>query len=52
MQLAINALSSVLSVEFKPTEIEIATVDTKTREFRILSENEIDEHLTRVTEKD
>uniref|UniRef100_A0A336MVR2 Proteasome subunit alpha type n=1 Tax=Culicoides sonorensis TaxID=179676 RepID=A0A336MVR2_CULSO len=52
IQLAINCLSQVLGVEFKPNEIEIGVITKTNPEFKILKENEIEEHLTAIAEKD
>jgi 20S proteasome subunit alpha 1 len=52
IELAINTLATVLSTDFKSTEIELGIVTRGKREFRVLSEQEIDAHLQRITEKD
>jgi len=52
VQTAINCLSTILSADFKPTEIEVAIVSKDSPEFKILNETEIDAHLTAIAEKD
>nr|CAD7458717.1 unnamed protein product [Timema tahoe] len=52
IQLAITCLSTVLSVDFKPSEIEVGVVTKDTRKFSILNEQELDKHLTIIAEKD
>lgn len=52
VEVAITALSSVLAADFKPSEIEIGVVTTDNPHFRILSEDEVDERLLAIAERD
>ncbi|KAK2355181.1 Polyamine N-acetyltransferase 1 [Trifolium repens] len=52
VQTAISALQSVLQEDFKATEIEVGVVQMDNPEFRILSTEEVDEHLTSISERD
>lgn len=52
IEVAINCLSHVLSMDFSSSALEIAVVDKDSPTFRVLSETEIDLHLTRIAEKD
>ncbi|KAJ3080634.1 Proteasome subunit alpha type-6, partial [Quaeritorhiza haematococci] len=52
VELAITTLSNVLSIDFKPTDIEIGIVSESDPTFRTLTESEIEAHLTRITERD
>jgi len=52
IQVAINCLSTILSADFKPTEIEVAVVSKDNPKFKVLTEAEIDAHLTSIAEKD
>ncbi|XP_010939895.1 proteasome subunit alpha type-6 [Elaeis guineensis] len=52
VQTAISALQSVIQEDFKATEIEVGVVRTKDPVFRVLSTEEIDEHLTAISERD
>jgi len=52
IQTGINCLSTILSADFKPSEIEVAVVSKDSRGFHVLAEAEIDQHLTAIAEKD
>merc|ERR1712213_278652 len=52
IQVAINCLSTILSADFKPTEIEVAVVSKNHPKFQTLSEAGIDKHLPAIAEKD
>ncbi|CAD5318199.1 unnamed protein product [Arabidopsis thaliana] len=52
VQTAISALQSVLQEDFKATEIEVGVVRADDPLFRSLRTEEIDEHLTAISERD
>jgi 20S proteasome subunit alpha 1 len=50
--LAITTLSNVLAADFKAKEIEIGIVSERSPRFRVLTEADTDNHLSRIAEKD
>ena len=53
VQTAISALQNVLSEDFRASEIEVGVVsEANERKFRVLSNSEVEEHLTAISERD
>jgi len=52
IQLAIQTMQVVLSMDFKATEVEIGVVSKENPRFTLLTAQEIDSHLTRLAERD
>ncbi len=52
ISVALSCLTHILSVDFKPSELEVAVVSKAQPRFRCLNEDEIEDHLTALAEKD
>lgn len=52
IQLALNAFTTVLSTDLKPSELEVAIVTKEDPTFKILTEKEIDAQLTLISERE
>jgi 20S proteasome subunit alpha 1 len=51
VKLAISTMQSILTSDFKASEIEVGVVE-KGQRFRVLSETEVDNHLSALAERD
>jgi len=52
IELAVSTLANVLSTDLKPSEVEIGVVTKDNIKFRVLTETEVEQHLTRIAEKE
>jgi len=52
IQMAISSFQSIMSVDFKASELEVGVVTMKNPKFTLLSIPEIDQHLTAIAERD
>eukprot|EP00013_Stygamoeba_regulata_P020061 CAMPEP_0177645816 /NCGR_PEP_ID=MMETSP0447-20121125/9449_1 /TAXON_ID=0 /ORGANISM="Stygamoeba regulata, Strain BSH-02190019" /LENGTH=244 /DNA_ID=CAMNT_0019148321 /DNA_START=100 /DNA_END=834 /DNA_ORIENTATION=+ len=52
VQLGITALQAAYNTDFKANEVEVAVVTTADPTFRLLTEAEVDHHLTAIAERD
>jgi len=52
IQAAISCLQTVLAIDFKPADLEVAIVNKANPRFRRLSDSEVEDHLNAIAEKD
>lgn len=52
IELAIETLSNVISTDFKANEIEIGVIKKDDHQFRVLDDNQVDEILQKIADKD
>uniref|UniRef100_A0A7S3GHQ5 Proteasome subunit alpha type n=2 Tax=Palpitomonas bilix TaxID=652834 RepID=A0A7S3GHQ5_9EUKA len=52
VQTAISVLQQTIAVDFKPSDIEVFVVKTGAPRFSKLADNEVDAHLTAISERD
>lgn len=52
IQMAIGALQNVLAEDVKAADIEVATCTESDNSFKILTNAQVDDHLTAISEKD
>ena len=50
--MALNCMQATLSSELKKTELEVGIVTVDKPAFRLLTEEEIEDHLTEIAERD
>lgn len=52
LQCAILSLQTVIGSDLRPTDLEVAVVSTHSRRFRVFTEEDIDEALTAISERE
>lgn len=52
VRMAIEALQTILSLDLKPADLEVGVVSKDNPKFTILTDSEVDDHLTAIAEKD
>lgn len=52
VQLALATLQSVVAADLKPSDVEVAVVSKDNPCFRILSDDQVEQQLTAMSEKD
>jgi len=52
IQMALSCMQATLSTELKKTEVEVGIVTTDKPQFRLLAEDEVEDNLTEIAERD